>query len=87
MYGKGTLRPHLFTHSLVFAENLLRKQVLCQAVGINPWIKGSSVLRIHQEGQTPNQKVRGNRAYPQVGMDHHLPWLTEQQGKLYFTGA
>lgn len=90
MYGKGTLRPHLFihslAHSLVFAENPLGKQVLCQAIGTHPWIKGSSVLRIHQEGQTPKPGGEGQvRAYSQVGKDHHLPWITEQEGKLHWS--
>ena len=50
--GKGYfIHNRSFIYLLLFAENPLRKQVLCQAIGINTWIKGSSVLRIHQEGQ------------------------------------
>lgn len=77
--GKGTL--HSFIHSYLLKTHL-RKQMLCQAMRINPRIKGSFILRIHQEEQNPQEEE---------GQAGPKKWTTTCLGSLNsrdsFTGA
>ena len=46
-------------HSLQFAESQPKKQVLCQAVGRNPWIKAVPSLGSTRRGRRKTRRGRG----------------------------
>lgn len=79
MSGEGALHPH----ALMFAENLPKGQMLCWAAENNPWIKGSYILRVHQDGQIRNQGRERQVGYIYGGSGPPPPCTDLRVGQLH----